>query len=64
MLQIKMSVAVLILIGAISGSAIVAHVATKYSLSVTCAPQAQTQAQPRNSLPIGPPVPVGNGEKF
>lgn len=64
MLQVKASVAALILVGAVAGSAIATNIVTKYSLAVSCVSQEQSQVQPRNSLPIGPPVPVGNGEKF
>lgn len=62
MLQLKTSVAALILFGAVAGSAVIAHVVTRYSVEVTCpAPAASAQ---QSEFFKSRPVPLGDGERF
>lgn len=51
MLQVKTSVAILILVSSIAGSAAITHIVTRYSVSVSCA---TAEPAPLGRLPIGP----------
>lgn len=62
MLQIKMSVALLILGGAIASSAVITHIVTRYSLNVTCT--AAAPVEPARTLPVGPMLNSRDGEAF
>lgn len=62
MLQLKTSVAILILFGAVAGSAVIAHVVTRYSVQVTCPAPASSAQQ--SEFFKARPVPLGDGERF
>ncbi|MBP2297108.1 hypothetical protein [Azospirillum rugosum] len=62
MIQIKASVALLIIAGSIVGSAVITHIVTRYSLNVICA--AVAPAEPARTLPVGPMLNSRDGEAF
>lgn len=62
MIQVKMYVAILILVSSIAGSAVITHIVTRYSVSVSCA--TAEPAAPTRRFPVGPTVNSNDGKAF